>query len=149
MSKRGLGLRQSPDCHFCFMAIAAKCSLMPISFFDIENNHALRRRLYVLGVGKVKDGGSCPTYLVTIARLREAFIEASECRKCYCHVNSISLIMSFIDVGTSVVLCLHFITEKRDTLRGGYEVTRCQTCWGQKWIFQDCETYFHIRIKTD
>jgi len=56
------------------MAIAAKCSLMPISFFDIENNHALRRRLYVLGVGKVKDGGSCPTYLVTIARLREAFI---------------------------------------------------------------------------
>jgi len=64
MSKRGLGLRPSPDYHFCIMAIAAKCSLMPISFFDIENNHALRRRLTKetpsTGSGKSERGGKLP-----------------------------------------------------------------------------------------
>lgn len=107
-----------------FLFVAAKGSLMPISFFDIENNHALsgplseerRREREPTGVEPSRVSCSVSTYhLVTIssrspAQLRlllyllPSLLLGVLDSKCYCHVNSISLIMSFIDVGTSVTV---------------------------------------------
>lgn len=107
-----------------FLFVAAKGSLMPISFFDIENNHALsgplseetRREREPSGVEPSRVSSSVSTYhLVTISsrspaqprlllRLLPSLLLGVLDSKCYCHVNSISLIMSFIDVGTSVTV---------------------------------------------
>lgn len=105
--------------------VAAKGSLMPISFFDIENNHALsgplseerRREREPSGVEPSLVSSTVSTYhLVTISsrspaqpRLLLRLLLPSVLlgvlgSKCYCHVNSISLIMSFIDVGTFVTV---------------------------------------------
>lgn len=103
--------------------VAAKGSLMPISFFDIENNQALsgplsgEREREPSEVEPSLVSSSVSTYhLVTISSrspaqprlllrlLLPSLLLGVLDSKCYCHVNSISLIMSFIDVGTSVTV---------------------------------------------
>lgn len=110
----------APPPPLALLFVAAQCSLMPISFFDIENNHALsgplsRERKRETSLVWSSDSTyhlvtissrwpAQPRILLLLLHLLPSLLLGVLDSKCYCHVNSISLIMSFIDVGTSVTV---------------------------------------------